>query len=207
SDAFWLRNCLVLLVAIGTISFIWRTVLGTWLVPVTRGKLQSVTPLTETINHLVINHSQNFTNWKPGQFAFIRVQDPSWKYDDHPFSIIKEPSNQTIEFAIKEVGDFTSYLPDIKPNTNVTIEGPYGGFSYLNSTNLNQIWVAGGIGITPILAMARHLATHPSNHQIQLIYSVANKSEAIYLNELESLATKLPNFTFTLWESQTHDKL
>src|SRR5690606_12727715 len=92
SDAFWLRNCLVLLVAIGTISFIWRTVLGTWLVPVTRGKLQSVTPLTETINHLVINHSQNFTNWKPGQFAFIRVQDPSWKYDDHPFSIIKEPS-------------------------------------------------------------------------------------------------------------------
>ena len=207
SDAFWLRNYLVLLVAIGTISFIWRTVLGTWLVPITKGKLQSVTPLTKSINHLAINHSQNFANWKPGRFAFVRVQDPNWKYDDHPFSIIKEPTNETIEFAIKAVGDFTSQLPEIKPNTNVTIEGPYGGFSYLNSTNLNQIWVAGGIGITPLLAMARHLSTNPSNHQIQLIYSVANKSEAIYLNELETLATKLPNFTFTLWESQTHDKL
>ncbi|MEZ4210106.1 MAG: ferric reductase-like transmembrane domain-containing protein [Patescibacteria group bacterium] len=207
ADAFWLRNYLVLLVAVGTLSFIWRTVLGTWLVPTIKTTIQSITPISKTTNHLVLSHQTQLSNWKPGQFAFIRIQDPNWKYDDHPFSIIQDPNSKTLEFAIKAVGDFTTQLPNFKPNTPVLVEGPYGGFSYLNSTNINQIWIAGGIGITPLLAMARHLTSHTTNHNVHLYYSVTTKPEAIYLNELEQLANNNPQFTFTLIESQIHGKL
>lgn len=203
----YLRTYLILIVAIGTMSFIYRSILGGWLVPRHKGSILAVEKLNDTITHLQIK-TVSISSWQPGQFAFIKIQDPRFKYDDHPFSITDNPKTGEFNFAIKNVGDFTSQIPSFKPNTPVRIEGPYGGFSYLNSSNPDQVWIAGGIGVTPFLAMARHLASQgPNNYKIHFIYQVSSAKEAIYLDELNQLAQSLPHFTFKLWESNQQGRL
>ena len=60
---------------------------------------------------------------------------------------------------IKELGDFTKELPkNIKKDDVITVEGPYGNFTF-NDSRAQQIWVAGGIGFTPFAARIEYLVS------------------------------------------------
>jgi predicted ferric reductase len=95
----------------------------------------------------------------------------------HPFSIASSPDNEKLLLAVKGLGDFTKDLGNLKPGAEAEIEGAYGKFSYTNYKNKNQIWVGGGIGITPFLSMARSLPDE--GYKIDLYYSVRTASEVI----------------------------
>ena len=69
-------------------------------------------------------------------------------------------------------------------------EGPYGSFSYMNVRNDKQIWVAGGIGITPFLSMARSLKQ--DDHQIDLFFGAKTIQSAYFLDELLGLSDTIP---------------
>ena len=76
------------------------------------------------------------------------------------------------------------------------IDGPYGNFSYKKSKSKNQIWIAGGIGITPLLCMSKCLE---SDYNVDLYYSVKENKEAIRMGDLHDIAQKNPNFKCNLW--------
>jgi predicted ferric reductase len=76
------------------------------------------------------------------------------------------------------------------------LEGPYGEFSYLNMRNKRQVWVAGGIGITPFLSMARSLSPG-EDYDIHLFHGVKTKNEAYFADELDAIAQRVPGFNFT----------
>jgi predicted ferric reductase len=77
------------------------------------------------------------------------------------------------------------------------VEGAYGRFSYGNFGNSQQIWVAGGIGITPFLSMARALG--PDVARVDLYYSVKNESELVGLAELQAVQASGQNQVFRLF--------
>lgn len=92
-----------------------------------------------------------------GQFAFVTF-DPS--EGAHPFTIASEwdERNARVTFIIKELGDYTRNLHGkLRTGQTVTIEGPYGRFVFDDDRN-HQIWVGGGVGITPFIARMRHRA-------------------------------------------------
>ena len=89
------------------------------------------------------------------------------------------------------VGDYTSLLKKLTKDTPVKLEGPYGRFCY-HYHGKNQIWIAGGIGITPFLSMAGSL--NDPSYNIDLFYSVHNQQEAIYLNELVHISSRIKGF-------------
>ena len=63
-----------------------------------------------------------------------------------------DPKNPMVQFITKALGDHTSTLHErLKPGMPVTVEGPYGCFTF-DDTPPRQIWVGGGIGITPFIA-------------------------------------------------------
>jgi predicted ferric reductase len=100
----------------------------------------------------------------------------------HPFSITSAPEEGELRLLVKALGDFTSALQRLQPGTHARVEGPYGGLSYTRVPNARQIWIAGGIGVTPFLSMARSLA--PTNYEIDFYYCTERGSEAYFEAEL-----------------------
>ena len=131
-----------------------------------------------------------------GQFSFFEFIGTGVSPESHPFSISSSSNDNNLKITVKNLGDYTRTLSNINMNDLVIIDGPYGNFSFRNVTNKNQIWIAGGIGITPFYSMAQVL--DPSYH-IDFYYSVKEASEAVYVKELQDIALKNPSFKFNLW--------
>lgn len=114
---------------------------------------------------------------KAGQFAFVSFDD---KEGPHPFTIMSPwTGDGRMLFAIKELGDYTrTLLGTLKSGDPVNIEGPYGQFNF-SSNKPRQIWVGGGIGITPFIARMKSLAKHPDGKIIDLFYSTTVNSEDV----------------------------
>lgn len=77
----------------------------------------------------------------------------------HPFTIASawDAERGTLTLAIKALGDYTRQLKDcLRPGQPLDLEGPYGGFIFAGDGA--QVWIAGGVGITPFLARLDELA-------------------------------------------------
>lgn len=106
-----------------------------------------------------------------GQFAFVTFDR---KEGAHPFTIASawDPKTRTIRFISKALGDYTERLPQtVKVGDDVTVEGPYGRFTFEDSKS-RQIWIGAGIGITPFIARMKHLATAPDGKSVDLFHTV-----------------------------------
>ncbi|THF62232.1 ferredoxin reductase family protein [Pseudothauera rhizosphaerae] len=106
-----------------------------------------------------------------GQFAFVTF-DPA--EGPHPFTISSAwTGDGRLVFLIKALGDYTATLPStLKVGDPVTVEGPYGRFDFAGDRP-RQVWVAGGIGITPFIARLQALAGKAGGKPVDLFYSTA----------------------------------
>jgi predicted ferric reductase len=120
---------------------------------------------------------------KPGQFAFA-TSDAS--EGAHPYTIASSwhAENPRITFITKELGDHTSRLREkLRIGQEMKVEGPYGCFTF-DDDHPHQIWIGGGIGITPFVARMKHLSMQkgapdwPVGQAIDLFHTTADVDEA-----------------------------
>jgi predicted ferric reductase len=78
----------------------------------------------------------------------------------------------------------------LKDGTDAVIEGAYGMFDY-KTGGQKQVWVAGGIGLTPFLSFVRDM-NGSLDHEIDFYYTVRHPEEAIFVDEIEAAAKKNP---------------
>ncbi len=139
-------------------------------------------------------------NYQAGQFVYLTPYDKSLDAgygEEHPYTISSSPTEDRLRIAIKDLGDASRAIRTIQPGSRVHIEGPYGDFFPSDPDKGDQpappeLWVAGGIGITPFLGRARHLAATGQSLDICLVYCVQDEARARFLKELESLAEQIP---------------
>jgi predicted ferric reductase len=82
--------------------------------------------------------------------------------------------------------------------SNVLVEGPYGQFSYKTVRRNRQVWIAGGIGITPFLSMARSFGGD-KQYDIHFFYGTNTLDDAVFLQEFLDITRHLPdNFKTTV---------
>lgn len=98
---------------------------------------------------------QHWPGHEAGQFLFANFGSAG--ESAHPFTIASawNANDSTLTLAIKALGDFTTRLPElIEIGQDITLEGPYGAFDFSSERQSaeHQVWIAGGIGITPFLA-------------------------------------------------------
>lgn len=134
-----------------------------------------------------------------GQFVYVRFYNERLSREAHPFSIASRSDSPTITIVAKSLGDFTSDLHALEVGDKVAIEGPYGRFNLSSRNEADQVWVAGGIGITPFLGMAQDLRHHVRSHRVDLYYSVRRADEYVGLGQLRSLEAENRNFRFFPW--------
>ena len=93
-------------------------------------------------------------SFEPGQFIFLAFGGVNG-WQRHPFSVASAPAERRLEVSVRAVGDYTRDLHDkLKPGTPAKAAGPFGGFDYRGGGQ-HQIWIAGGIGITPFMSWIR----------------------------------------------------
>jgi len=196
-----LRWYVMSLTAIGVASYVWRTLLKPWLVPRQRFIITAVRKLNSNITEITMKpKSKNHFIFTPGQFNFYKFIQPGFPPEDHPFSITAGAHETNLRLSAKALGDFTTRLPELKKGAQAIIQGPYGGFTYQRGSP-RQIWIAGGIGITPFMSMARTLryAAGENTFAVDLFYSVESKQEAVYFKELQAIAREQAKFNVYLW--------
>ena len=140
------------------------------------------------------------TTWpghRAGQFLFANFGQRG--EGAHPFTIASawQPQEGLLTLDIKALGDFTARLPSlVQAGQKVMLEGPYGRFDFSASNDVDrnnlpehQVWVAGGIGITPFLARLGELASraNKSMPNADLFYSTPNAKNGDFPEQLEAL--------------------
>ncbi|MFD1259389.1 ferredoxin reductase family protein [Entomomonas asaccharolytica] len=115
----------------------------------------------------------------------------------HPFTIASADHNSNqIKLCIKALGDYTKNLQqNVKVGDAIQIEGPYGCFDFRKKATARQIWIAGGIGITPFLSWLESLQDDVNKdiYHADLYYCVRSEEEAIFVEKLQRLVASLPN--------------
>jgi len=151
----------------------------------------------------------------PGQFQFIKpIGCKELPDEEHPFTISSYyPENDLHASTIKESGDFTSLIGGLRPGERVTVQGPFGRFSYLLYPDENEfVFMAGGIGITPFMSMLRHMAFSKAEVPVFLFYANRTEEDITFREELDRMAGgKSPKLTVvhvlesptTEWQHET----
>jgi predicted ferric reductase len=123
---------------------------------------------------------------RSGQFFVLRALTPTDWVHGHPFSISAAPDGRTLRFTIKEFGEGTRALRALRPGTPLLLEGPYGAMHGGRRTGRRLLFIAGGIGIAPIRAMAEGFPYR--RNEADLVYRASSLDDAALRDELQSLA-------------------
>jgi predicted ferric reductase len=135
-----------------------------------------------------------------GQFAFFSFPrlGPG---QSHPFTIASPPGSDVMRIIVKASGDFTDTLVEqLKEGDDVRVEGAYGHLTQNHIQNPSQVWVAGGIGITPFLSLAQDMKEE--GRSAKLYWSVRTRDEAFADDELKALAKEKEGLDYELWETK-----
>jgi predicted ferric reductase len=124
----------------------------------------------------------------PGQFLIWRFLDDKRWWQAHPFSLSSPPDGRELRLTVKNIGDFTARLAGIRPGTPVIVEGPFGKFTEERATRPRVLLIAGGIGITPLRALAESMAGR--GHDVVLLYRATRERDLIFRDELDRLAER-----------------
>lgn len=131
--------------------------------------------------------------FSPGQFAWLSLARSPFALSDHPFSISSTPQAlPRIEMTIKALGDFTGTIADTPVGRRAWLDGPFGVFTfdrYADAPGL--VFIAGGIGITPVMSMLRALAGAGDKRPIWLFYGNPDWESITFREEIEALSGRL----------------
>lgn len=133
------------------------------------------------------------TPFRAGQFAWLKIGTSCFVFEEHPFTIAstaEDPHRK--QFAVKALGDFTELLRGLRPGRRVYLDGPYG---QMTMDGLESSWgfvfIAGGIGVTPMLSMLRTLADRGDRRPHLLLLGARTENDIVLRPEIEELSERL----------------
>jgi ferredoxin-NADP reductase len=136
---------------------------------------------------------------KPPGFRFAPVQFCGLEFPtgagslEYPMSLACSPTRPYLEFGARiSESPWKQAFAALRPGDEAEVDGAYGHF-VLHETS-PAIFVAGGIGITPLKGMAEYAADRQLPIDLRMVYSNRNEEEIAYRAELEELTRLNPRF-------------
>lgn len=174
-----------------------------------KGLVQAVKQTSANMTEVVCAMGKRWPGHRAGQFALVTFDRLEGA---HPFTVSSADNGSgQLSFQIKALGDYTGKLAQqLHSGQAVTLEGPYGRFNpEKGRKNAQQIWVAGGIGVTPFLAALENRLIH--NEQtyptVTLHYCTSTATDDPMLTRLQYLTQQLPNIALYIHDSQHGQRL
>jgi predicted ferric reductase len=120
-----------------------------------------------------------------GQFFGWRFLTKGQWWISHPYSLSAAPTDKYLRVTVKDLGDQSGVIKDIKPGTRVFFEGPYGTFVASRASKGHVVLVGGGVGITPLRAL---LEEFDVSKEIDVIFRASKAEDLVLRHELDELA-------------------
>ena len=142
----------------------------------------------------VVLHAVGHTGmgFRPGQFAWLKIGDSPFVFEEHPFTIASAATRPwRKEFTVKALGDFSEILAGLKPGRTVHLDGPHGTFTLDGLPSKGFVFLAGGVGVTPMLSMLRTLADRRDRRPVVLIVAGRTADDLLHRADSEHLDQRL----------------
>jgi predicted ferric reductase len=119
-----------------------------------------------------------------GQYFNVRPLTRHLWWQAHPYSVSAAPTTSGLRFTIKELGEDSTRMLQLRPGTRVILEGPYGAFTIDRADGAPVVLVAGGVGISPIRALLEDCGPHQTPI---VIVRVRHEGDVAHRAELERM--------------------
>jgi benzoate/toluate 1,2-dioxygenase reductase subunit len=160
-------------------------------------EIESVRPLSpSSIGFSLKLKDPDGMRYLPGQYVNVSVPGTP---ETRSYSFSSMPRDGVVQFLVRNIsgGLMSSYLAErAKAGDSVTIAGPMGSF-YLRDVTRPVLFLAGGTGLAPFLAMLEELERTTPTQPIHTVYAVTNDADLVEVSTLEAYAASIPGFTFT----------
>lgn len=136
---------------------------------------------------------ENPAVYRPGQYAILTLGDGLRR----AYSMANLPRTREVEFIARRYpqGVGSQTLFSLSPGTELTLELPYGA-AYLRETSRALVFIAGGTGIAPILALTREWAIEGGGNSrernLAVFYGARTPNDLVCLEELRQLVRPFP---------------
>jgi len=206
-SAFVAINWVQIFFIIGTVSYLYTEVFGQFFKKYVPYTVEAVHHPNSSTTEVVLRAKKDpIPKQRAGQFLFVRFPTEKTLAESHPFTISSAPQEDVLRVTIKASGDYTRHLfSTLQAGMDAVIEGAYGLFDY-KTGGPKQVWVAGGIGVTPFLAFIRDMDGNLTQ-DIDFYYTVRHREEAIFVDEIEAAAQKNPRLKAHIRFSATDGSL
>ncbi len=185
-DAFIAINYVQVFFIIGAASYLYIEVFGRFFKKFIPYTVETVNHPTNFTTEVVMRAKGDpISKQRAGQFLFVRFPNSRGLNESHPFTISSAPHEDVLRLTIKASGDFTRALfNELKVGADAIVEGAHGMFDY-KTGGQKQIWIAGGIGVTPFLSFIRDIG-ESLDRDVDFYHVMRHRDEALFYNELET---------------------
>jgi len=159
-----------------------------------RGRIERVVPETDDAATLVIRPGWGWSfDHQPGQYVGIGV-DVDGRFHWRSYSLSSPPRRDGRDIAITvramPEGFLSQHLVGLPPGTIVRLAAPAGDFVLPSPPPAKMLFLVGGSGITPVMAMLRTLDRRDTMPDVVLVYSSPTPERMIFRAELKEMAER-----------------
>jgi predicted ferric reductase len=134
-------------------------------------------------------------DFKAGQFSWLKMGRTPFTWGQHPISMSSAgdvPPGGTVAFTIRNLGDWSGkQVPELEPGDTLWLDGPHGVFSMDREQAMGYVFVAGGVGITPLHAMCQTMANRGDPRPVFLFYGAQTEESLTLYDELQALTERM----------------
>jgi benzoate/toluate 1,2-dioxygenase reductase component len=161
------------------------------------GTVAAIDVLSETTTQLSIAlNDRGALGFLPGQYVNIQIPGTD---QTRSYSFSSGPGASEVTFLLRNTptGALATYCRERgKVGDRVEFQGPLGSF-YLRPVKRPVLFLAGGTGLAPFLAMLDKLSRDGAEHPVHMIFGVTNDPDLVKVDELENYTKTVPGFSYT----------
>lgn len=151
--------------------------------------------------YLVPEDGQAIADFEPGQYLGVKVHVPGHAYDEiRQYSLSDAPGKRAYRITVKAEGDspagkVSHHLHGAEPGDRVWVQPPTGDFTIARAER-RLAFIAGGVGITPLLSMLHARAERGADlSDVVFVHCCRDKAHHAMADELRQLA-RTHGFTY-----------
>ncbi len=139
--------------------------------------------------------------FKPGQFVTLELEIDGNQVM-RSYTISSSPSvpySFSITVKLDSKGLVSSWLHEnMKEGDQLAVHGPVGQFNCIDFPARKVLLLSGGVGITPVMSMARWWFDTNADVDIAFVHSARTPKDIIFQRELDHMASRIGNFSLNL---------